>query len=67
MRLRFYFLLIAVLGSFSAWCQPYIPVLGQTNTWHAVSCLGACGINTYGTSGDTIVDGYTYRVLDGYH
>lgn len=67
MRLRFYFLLVGILGSISAWCQPYIPMLGQTNTWHAVSCFGGCGIDTYGTAGDTIVDGYTYRVLDGYH
>lgn len=66
MRNLYFFLIMA----FSTECfsQSYIPMLGETsNTWHAVSCFGGCGIDSYGTAGDTIIDGYEYRVLGGYH
>jgi hypothetical protein len=47
--------------------QPYVPLLGQTNSWHAVSCFNGCIVDTYGTAGDTTISGLDYKVLDGYH
>lgn len=47
--------------------QPYIPMLGETNEWRVVSCFNGCVTSAYFTSGETTVDGQTYRVLDGYH
>lgn len=47
--------------------QPYIPMLGETNEWRVVACFNGCVTSAYFTSGETTVDGQTYRVLDGYH
>lgn len=47
--------------------QSYIPMLGETNEWRAVSCFGGCITDTYFALGDTLVDGNLYKVLDGYH
>lgn len=60
-----------VLLSSGAWnssiAQPYIPMLGETNEWRVVSCFSGCVTSAYYTSGDTVVDGNLYQVLDGYH
>lgn len=47
--------------------QTYIPMLGQTNTWQAVSCLNGCVLDSYGTGGDTTISGFDYKILGGYH
>jgi hypothetical protein len=61
-RLLFFILFLNL--SFS---QPYKPLLDQTNQWHFTTCYFGCLTDTYFTNGDTIVDGNTYKVLDGYH
>lgn len=53
--------------AFECSSQSYIPMLGQTNTWHAVSCFNGCYIDSYGTGGDTTISGFDYKILDGYH
>lgn len=53
------------LGNISA--QPYIPMLANITEWHAVTCLNGCGIDSYSSSGDTLVSGQHYQVLDGFH
>ena len=47
--------------------QPYIPILGQLTEWNTVSCSNGCSIDSYNSSGDTLVDGKNYQILDGFH
>ena len=60
-------ILLFSVGACSLQAQPYIPMLGQTNEWRVVSCDFGCITDAYYTSGDTVVNGIEYLVLDGYH
>jgi hypothetical protein len=54
----------SVLGAFA---QNYTPLLDQLNEWHFTTCNFGCITDVYYTDGDTIVNGKTYKILNGYH
>lgn len=58
----FIFLSFSILNS-----QEYVPLLDNYNEWQVTSCYFGCITDGYYTDGDTIVDGYDYKILDGYH
>ena len=64
---RIYSLLSLFLISLVGNAQPYIPLLGDITEWHVVTCFNGCGVDRYNASGDILVDGQHYQVLDGYH
>lgn len=47
--------------------QNYKPLLTDLNEWHLTTCFYGCITDMYRTSGDTIYDGKSYKVLDGFH
>lgn len=47
--------------------EPYMPILGNSTSWEVVSCNWGCVSDVYHATDDTIVDGKTYKILDGYH
>lgn len=59
------FLLIFTV-SFST-AQTYRPLLDDLNEWHFTTCFSGCNTSKYYTDGDTLVDGLSYKILDGYH
>ena len=64
------FLLFIVLAfSEIAIAQDYKPLLDNYNEWNLRYCYigNPCTSDIYYTNGDTIVDGMTFKVLDGYH
>jgi len=63
-RLLFFFALLYG-GSISS--QDYKPLLGAANEWQLTNCLKGCLTDIYYTNGDTIVDGMSFKILDGYH
>ncbi len=63
---------VLLVGMFSVlWLgllsQGYRPLLDNYNEWKLTSCYFGCVDDKYYTDGDTIVDGYSYKILDGYH
>ncbi|MBW2938181.1 T9SS type A sorting domain-containing protein [Aureisphaera sp. CAU 1614] len=59
------FLLLFSINIFS---QDYKPLLDTYNEWNVRFCYeGLCDTDLYYTNGDTIVDGMSFKVLDGYH
>lgn len=60
----FLFLALNMLPLFS---QEYTPLLDSLDEWHFTSCYFGCLTDVYFTDGDTIVDGKTYKILDGFH
>jgi hypothetical protein len=63
-KLHFLIAIFSVLGGYS---QNYSPLLGQLNEWHFTSCNFGCITDVYYTDGDTVVNGKSYKILDGYH
>lgn len=55
---------VLLINGFS---QGYTPMLDNYNEWKLTSCYFGCVDDKYYTDGDTIVDGYLYKILDGYH
>lgn len=51
----------------SVFSQNYKPLLDRLNEWHVTTCYYGCHTDVYFTDGDTIVNGKTYKILDGYH
>ena len=51
----------------SGFSQSYKPLLDNINEWHVTACYYGCHTDVYFTDGDTIVDGKSYKILDGYH
>ena len=47
--------------------QAYKPMLAQFNEWHLTNCFSGCGTDIYYTDADTVVNGLTYAILDGFH
>lgn len=47
--------------------QNYKPLLANVNEWHFTNCYFGCVTDVYYTDGDTLVEGKTYKILDGYH
>ncbi len=56
-----------VFVSSSAFTQSYKPLLDNFNEWHFTTCYSGCLTDVYYTDGDTIVNGTTYKILDGFH
>ncbi len=50
-----------------ALAQDYKPLLDHTNEWHFTNCYFGCLTDVYYTSGDTLVAGNNYKILDGFH
>jgi hypothetical protein len=63
-KIAFVFTLVSGLGLFG---QNYNPMLGSLNEWQFTSCYFGCISDIYFTDGDTVVNGKTYKILDGYH
>ncbi len=64
---RKYFFIIAFILCTKAWSQDYKPLLDDFNEWHITSCHFGCLTDVYYTDGDTIVNGKTHKILDGFH
>jgi hypothetical protein len=60
-------LIIALVSGFGLFGQSYTPLLGNINEWQFTTCYFGCITDIYFTDGDTIVNGKTYKILDGYH
>lgn len=67
--MRFLALLIFLFfHTISLRSQEYMPLLDNQNEWQLISCYeGNCLTDMYYTVGDTISNGKSYKVLDGYH
>ena len=65
MKIILFFLsVICFIPSFS---QDYKPLLDNFNEWHLTTCYSGCLTDVYYTDSDTIVNGFNYKILDGYH
>jgi hypothetical protein len=62
-RLNFLFYFFSAL----LFSQDYVPLLDDYNEWQVTNCYFGCLTDFYYTDGDTITDGYNYKILDGYH
>lgn len=60
------FLLFAVF-TLPLFSQTYTPLLDNLDEWHFTTCYYGCHTDVYYTDGDTLVDGKTYKILDGFH
>lgn len=60
-------LLFLVLLIQNGYSQEYLPLLDQTNQWHFTTCNFGCLTDIYYTNGDTLVNGFSHKILDGYH
>ena len=60
----FFIFFLSTLPLFS---QSYTPMLDNVDEWHFTSCYFGCHTDVYFTDGDTLVDGKSYKILDGYH
>lgn len=67
MKKQFWSLLIGITISLLGSAQPYKPLLDDFNEWHFTTCFSGCNTSDYYTDGDTVVDGITHKILDGYH
>lgn len=47
--------------------QTYTPLLNDWNEWHLTNCYFGCLTDVYYTDGDTLVNGKSYKILDGFH
>ncbi len=47
--------------------QNYKPLLDNFNEWHLTSCNSGCIQDKYYTDGDTLLNGFSYKILDGFH
>lgn len=63
----FILIILSVQVCFLSISQNYAPMLGELNEWRVTSCFSGCNSSTYYTDGDTIVEGKSYKILDGYH
>lgn len=59
--------LLAFTSGFWLFAQSYVPFIDQINEWQFTTCNFGCITDVYFTDGDTIVNGKTYKILDGYH
>lgn len=61
------FLFCMLITAFASFGQAYTSMLGEGNEWHLTSCFFGCITDVYYTDGDTLVNGKTYKILEGYH
>jgi hypothetical protein len=65
---NFYYLFFLLFLGWSINAQTYTPMLDQHNEWQVISCYQEdCFKDIYYTDGDTIVNGKSHKILDGYH
>ena len=67
MKIKLLGVVIFFIGHCSITAQEYVPLLDSYNEWKLSTCYFGCITDTYYTNGDTLVDGTSYKVLDGYH
>ncbi|MBT0608729.1 T9SS type A sorting domain-containing protein [Aequorivita echinoideorum] len=60
-------ILVALFVTFFVQSQTYVPLLDNINEWQLTNCYSGCVTDIYYTDGDTIVDGKSYKILDGFH
>ncbi len=65
LRIVICFCLLTVINNATA--QTYKPMLQYFNEWHLTTCFQGCTTDIYYTDADTVVNGQTYHILDGYH
>src|SRR5690606_14334328 len=58
---------MAFFSGIFLFAQSYVPLIDQLNEWQFTTCNFGCITDVYFTDGDTVVNGKTYKVLDGYH
>ncbi len=61
------YIIISFLLTNQVKSQDYEPLLDNINEWHFTTCYFGCLTDVYYTDGDTIVDGNSHKILDGYH
>ncbi len=59
--------LLVIFFSINASSQEYKPLLDNLNEWHFTTCYFGCLTDVYYTDGDTLVNGKSHKILDGYH
>lgn len=47
--------------------QEYRQMLDHNSQWNLTYCYYGCNTDTYHARTDTVVDGYNYKILDGFH
>lgn len=62
-----YLLILAFFSCFGFFAQNYAPLIGNSNEWQFTTCHFGCITDIYYTNGDTVVNGKSYKILDGYH
>lgn len=67
MKKQFWSLLAGMMISLCGLAQPYKPLLDNFDEWHFTTCYFGCNTSVYYTDGDTVVNGITHKILDGYH
>jgi len=67
MRIKLIIVAFAVVGYLNVSAQAYVPLLDDLNEWKFTTCFNGCLTDTYYTAGDTLVNGTSYKILDGYH
>lgn len=58
---------MAFFSGIFLFAQSYVPLIDQLNEWQFTTCNFGCITDVYFTDGDTVVNGKTYKILDGYH
>lgn len=67
MKKQLWSLCVGIMISLWGNTQSYKPLLDDFNEWHFTACFSGCNTSVYYTDGDTLVAGFTYKILDGYH
>lgn len=67
MNKYFLFFILSFFLTHQVKSQDYKPLLDNINEWHFTTCYFGCLTDVYYTNGDTIVDGNSHKILDGYH
>ncbi len=62
-----YLLFIFLLISNAIFSQSYRQMLDHDSEWHLTSCFSGCLNDVYYTDGDTLYNGYQYKILNGFH
>ena len=62
-----YIIAILLVTTLQVNSQEYKPLIDNINEWHFTTCYFGCLTDVYYTDGDTVVNGVTHKVLDGYH
>ncbi|MAP56004.1 T9SS type A sorting domain-containing protein [Altibacter sp.] len=65
--MKIYYFISFCLFCSTIFCQSYTPLLNNINEWQVTNCFNGCLTDTYYTDGDTIVEGKSYKILDGFH